>query len=350
MEAEHRHPGGGDFSRWSPSDALPAFGADEVRFSRGFLRADFSRFFPSFAVHWKPLLLSLFTDFEEPRARSLLEFSENLERVIPIEIDGEVCVMGWDARTRAAILETVAAGTDGVAADLVLEYLERRLLSTLALSWCDPGEVKVSYLPASAADSVEVIGSVVVSFRLGGQLCECWIGLGLRLIDKFDLRWRQLVREEYQQNNEERSDENVSLSVELAELAVHPAMLIDYLRAGTVVDLETPVSDRVLVRVNGEPWGEGQLGQFNGRFAVRMENFDMPGQREVPENTTRVQIQIGATSIDRDALKENAQVGAVLLTRTAVHPSVSLTISGESVANAIVGRIGENFALHIAPS
>ena len=46
------------------------------------------------------------------------------------------------------------------------------------------------------------------------------------------------------------------------------SLLIDYVRSGTVIDLEVPVSTKVRLKADGKPWAEGQLCQFRDRIAV----------------------------------------------------------------------------------
>ncbi len=335
---------------WQPH-LLPAPGLNEVRFGRGFLRADLAQWFEGFSSHWLPLFHAFGVAVEFDYVKTSLQFPETLTHVAPIELDGELSVFACDEKSLLTVTAAIAPATDVLSAEVVMEYLERRFLSTLALSWSGEGPVHAYFLPPEHADAVEVIGAIEFGVRIGGKLCTFWLGLGPHVLERIDSMWRAqlLTFEKKRSRGSLSAEEIVSVSFELAELAVAPAKLIDYMRVGTVIPLEAQVDSPILIRVNGETRALATLQQFSGKFAARIESLDPPEDAHTPLATTRLQICLARVEIDNLTLTEYLQVGAVIPTRTPVTPTAFLVISGEEVSSAVIGQINDRYALNILP-
>ena len=196
---------------------------------------------------------------------------------------------------------------------------------------------------------MEIVGAFSVSFFLNDQEVSFWIGLGRQMVERLDELWRgEVVRRLPLPKAAERrsSERNATVTVELAELAVPPAMLIDYIRPGTIINLEIPVSPKVIVHLDGELWFEGKLAQYNGQFIVEVLN-PKPERRPFPESTTRVQIRLLQFELPRATLAEYSQAGAIMITRKPAEPKAGMIISGENVASAIVGQLDGNFVIEV---
>ncbi len=340
---------GAQFVPWEPQRALHSLSQHEVRLSRGFLCANPQVWFDSLAEHWVPFFHALGIELRVTGVRKALDFPPDLAYIVVCDVDGEFGILGFDDETHDLLARSVAPGTDVGAGEVVVEYLERRLLSSLNKSWTGDEPLGASYLSTDAVDEVEVVGSVGMKFELAGKVGMVWFGLGPRLLDRLDSFWKRHLREGAKTSASARMSDNVhSLGVEISELAVPPAMLIDYIRAGTIIDLEVPVSPNVIVTLDGERWAEGELKQFNGMFGVEIRTL-LPKRREPQDSTPRVKVEIARTEIEEAALVEYSQPGAVLLTGRAVNANAALVISGENVASALVGQIDGRFALNVLP-
>ncbi len=347
MEVEGRIAGTGDvgIQPWQPETELQSLVLNDVRLSRGFLRAEPMRWFPALGTHWRPFLLSLGIEESKCSFEVGLEFPSGLDRIIPTDVDGEIAVIGMDNQTQALLVGVVAAGMGNVASELVIEYLERRLLSSLTKCWGGPGPLVCSYISPDITESVEVIGVVSLNFEIAGKSGAVHFGLGPKLVERLDSAERERT---VKQGSAKYSEDIYAVSVEIAQLAVPPAMLIDYLRGGTVIDLELPVSEQVNLRLNGELWARGRLCHFNGRFAVEIVELE-PEPLDHPASTTRVQVEVARVELTKEGLAEHGQLGVVLLTRTPIGGNASLIISGENVASAVIGQINGNFAVNVLP-
>lgn len=351
MEAEGRIADGENVRLvpWQPEEALRVLSQEEARFSRGFLSASPLSWFSGVDEQWKPFFHTLAADVVVCGFNNSFVFPENVSNVAVVEIDGEEALIGFSSGSEKALVQAVVPGTQGVGADIVIEYLVRRLLSTLSKGWKGEEPLRCYYLSSSSVENVAVSGVTKAVIEIGGLPCEMWFGLGPRFLERLDGMWREdLLRSIVEQGENVFSDHIHTVGVELAELAVPPAMLIDYMRSGTIIDLEVPVSPKVQLKVDGVLWAEGELSQYNGTTSVVITDID-PVVRDFPESTTRVRVEIARAELDQESLIEHRQRGAVLLTNTPVGPNVSLIISDENVASAVLGQIDGRFALSVLP-
>lgn len=339
---------GVNFLPWDPQKTLKSLTQNEIRLSRGFLCADPAKWFESLPEHWAPLLHALGAEVRIVSLRKTLDFPQDLAFLNVIEVDGEHAILGFDEETHDAVGRAVVpAGVDG-ATEVVVEYLQRRLLATLARSWAGEDGLSCNFLASEVVEEVEVVGSVGVRFDIAGRPATLWFGVGPKVLDKLDAFWRGRVRKAAGEGNQRLSDNVGVFSAEIAQLAVPPAMLIDYIRTGTIIDLEIPVSSKVTISLDGDLWGEGELKQFNGMFAVETRSV-ITRRPQQQDSTPRVRVEIARTDVEENAIAEYAQPGAILVLGRAVNANAALVISGEQVATALVGSIDGRFALSVLP-
>jgi flagellar motor switch/type III secretory pathway protein FliN len=265
-----------------------------------------------------------------------------------VEYDGEIGVIGTTRDSEQIIAHAIIQNTDdSVAADIAVEYIERRLLATVSRSfgWGN-SPFACNYLSDELSESVEVVGALKLGLSLGGEPVSFWFGLGPRVTERIDSEWRRYIVEESSGAEVGHGGNLSMITIEVAELAVPPALVIDYMRAGTVIDLQVPVSSKVKLRKSGRIWATGNLATFNGRFAVQIAELE-PRDMGFPDGATRVTVELCQTELDRDGIIEHSQQGAELLTRTPLGNTAFLVIGGEKVARADVGIIDGNYAVTV---
>lgn len=340
------------FIPWEPCDSLPVMSPNEVRYSRGFLAADPLICLPNFVDHWLSFFKQFGVELRLIAQRKHLAYPQDLHRITVIEANGEPTLIGLDEAAQNALLAACAPQLTEGTADIVLEYLERRCAGVLSKCWQSKESISFRYPSAGWAEEVEVIGAIELSLVLGGKPLTIWFGLGPRLTDELDAAWRAHLSSNPQRIGgliqELHEDKIYRVGVDIAELAVQPALLIDYLRAGTVIDLEIPCDVSAKISLDGKPWARGKLVQINELFAVELGSFDV-GVLRHHESSTRINVEIARTELDIGSLAEYQQPQAVLTISKPAKGLATLVINGESVATAQVGRLGANLALKILP-
>ncbi len=336
-----------EFQIWEPSLELLDVPANEARYSRGFLARSPMTFFSGLAELWLPLSRSLGIESRLLSCEASFVPPENVSRLVSFEANEEVNYFCFLESSAEILSKAVVPEIGATGADVVLEYLERRLLSSLSLCWRGAEELHCVYGGQRSPSEMKGAAYVYLQYSLAGSSFGVCFGIGSKLLDAIDRSVRtSLVQEAHQVDGYVVSDQIHSVSVEIAELAVPPAMLIDYIRAGTIVDLQVPKSNIALLRVDGELWAEGTLGLFDDSYAVTITSTE-PSEQGFADGTTKVRVELASAELDASGIITHQQPGAVLLCDTPIRPQASLIISGENVARAIVGSIGESFAVQV---
>lgn len=336
------------FDLWKPANDLEKRQQFDVKYSRGFLRAEPALLFPSLPEHWAPMLHLLSVEVSKFETKTLAGFPESLYWAAPIEISGEAGVIGVEKDSFRQLKNCVAQGVGEEGGEIAFEYLIRRLLSTLEKSWHSDENIKFHYLAQPVESFSSLVGSVRIDFDLRGERVAILLGLGMNNVEAFDKLWRRLLVEQAQSSTVEARDDIVTIGIELGEILVEPVKLIDYMRADTIIDLELPVSTEVLIRVDEQPWAMGTLQQCRGLYSVRVEHFN-PRPETFSQGTTKLRAEISRFDIDVESFMEYGQKDAELLTDTRVGSPASLLISGENVALATIGIRDSRFALQVLP-
>lgn len=134
--------------------------------------------------------------------------------------------------------------------------------------------------------------------------------------------------------------------VEVAQLGVPPQTLSDYLKPGTVIDLEVKASEAVTVRVGGKAWMPGRMVNVEGFFGCEIIPGVLSGP-VVPEGTTRLSVELGSVQMEANQLPEFGQSGSVLISQTPVGDTVNLVINQEVVAKARLCVYEGRFAIEV---
>lgn len=337
-----------NITAWKMHEFLHAISENEARFSKGFLCSEFSTQYSSISKYWIPFFYELGATVSFISARPSFSSLPMLSKIYSCELDNEPALIGLDQIAADLLVKTISPNCDKVGEDVILEYLCRRFVSTLSKTR-NTFEIS-SIMPEQNVNSIpESFGILCLHFELQTAPFEIWLGLGVKAIEKLDSLWRSVLVTNYKKKEENVfSDRIYQISVELAELAVPPAMLIDYMRTGTIIDLDIPVSSSVRVRCDNEIWMEGELCQFRDNLAVKVENLN-PVVGQYPSSTTRVRVELARTELDYESVIEHYQKSAVLITETPINSLANLIIRGEDVAVARIGMLNNNFALSIVP-
>jgi flagellar motor switch/type III secretory pathway protein FliN len=272
------------------------------------------------------------------------DFPEEFDRLTPIEILGEPAVIGFDMASAERLVQCVVPKAGEHAQDIILEYLEKRFVTTVQKSWVGKSAFSCYHCSSTPLEQIEVAGAVLVDLRVAGEMVRIAIGVGINAIELIDMQWRELLIQETP--SDEPLDSLQEFSIELTQLSVPHELLVDFLQPGNVIPLEQEVSDRVIVMKNGEAWASAKLMQFNGRFAAQiLEPF--PPTTTPSGDAARILATFAVTELDCAGGIELMQPGALLLTREEIAPNVSLFISGEEVAVAEIGSVDGSFVLTV---
>lgn len=330
---------------WEPERFFRGVPRGEVRLSRGFLRCRPERWFPAFAAQWLPIAHALGVELKLLDVKPLMQSASPEATIFVGTVDGETVGLAVDPSSMRVLIEAVTpgaiAGPGSLGGGIVLEYLARRFLTTLSLAWTGPESSVVQFEPELGAADVTPLAEVRFSFAVNGTPCQVSVLLGKFLVERLDALWRRQI-----QSTSHSLDVVSDIVLEVAQLAVPPSMLAEYLRSGTLIDLETEASDVLVLRAGTKAWQAARGCLSSGRFAFEM--IGSAGQSpSLPDGTTRLSISLGATRLEEPLIAELAQAGAMWETTIPVSDRVELRINGDIVGAGRLGLYGGRLAVQV---
>jgi len=344
MESENQTESA-TLSPWEPGRFLRSAAPGEVKLSRGFLRCRPEKWFPGFAAQWLPLAHALGVELKVIETKPIVapEGDESLSFIGTI--DGEPLALSTDAASARVLIDAVtpggARGNDSVAGPKVLEYLARRLLTSLAVAWTGPESSVVRFEPEMTSADVAAAGAVRMNLAVNGAPVQLVLTLGNFLVERLDTLWRRQIH-----STARAVDAATTVALEIAQLAVPPSMLGDYLRSGTLIDLEARPSDNIILRAGVKAWQAARGCLSNGHYAFEVSP-QMSSPASLPEGTTRLSISLGVTRLEGGVVAELSQPGAMWETSIPATDRVELLINGESVGEGRLGLYEGRFAVMV---
>lgn len=325
---------------WDPNRYLRQVDMAEASLSRGFLRCRPEKWFPGIAAHWLPLAHSLGVDLKVIEVKPVLSAPKGLSLSYAATVDDEPLAFLLDEEAANSILETVSPGGGRTASQLVLEYLARRLLSSLELSWSGPESSVVQFDSEMSVAAIRPRAAVKLTVAFNNTHCVLWIVLGKLLVDRLDGLWRRQVQAA------NRSEGSRLVHLEISQLAVPPSMLSEYTKAGALIDLEIPVSDTVALYDKNAPWLPVRLCRIEDKLGFEVVSGPVTPAK-LPQGTTRLAIELGGFELSEGQSAELSQIGAIWQSTLAVSNNVSLVINQERVAVGELCTFEGRFAVKV---
>lgn len=328
---------------WDPRAQLRQVDPQLARYSRGFLKTRPERWFPGFASLWLPLTHSFGAEVRVLEVKPQLSWPSEGAYTFVATVDDEPLLTRIERDSARVLLEALLPGTGFRAAEVFLEYLARRLLSTIGASWTGPQSSTIRFEPEMSPADVRSMGAVRFQIQINGQACVVWLILGKFLVDKLDTLWKR----QQQAGQRGGATDGGLVSVELGQLAVPPNMLVDYTRSGALIDLEVPVSDLVSIRLPDNNRLSCRLvavGDCFGLEAIAGQATNTP----LPSGTTRLVVELPAVSLDASQISDLATAGALVETGVPLAAVVRMTMNGQVVKEASLCTYEGRFAVSVA--
>lgn len=330
-----------DMLEWDWESFLAPVDPRELAWSRGFLRCRLAHWFPGFAMQWIPLLHSLGLDVSSIEALPTADLQKDIDFGIVGSVDDEPLGLVVDPHSAQLIVAAVAPAVSSAARKVVLEYLGRRLLTSLALAWSGPESSVIQFEPDIQMEDVRGSGTVRLTFQLKGQSVVVSVVLGKLLVEQFDRLWRRQLR-----CQSRVAEGEVLLQIELAHLTVPPSMLAQYLTGGAAVDLEVPVSSRAVLLADGVPWLNIELCHCEGNLAFRVLD-QIQDPPILPEGTVRLGVELARWRAEAGLMVELRQPKAGWNSGQAIGSAVNLVVSQEQVGTATLSSYQGCFAVKV---
>lgn len=319
-----------DVQAWVPGDHVRAVTETEDRYSRGFLRCKPEKWLPNLGMQWLPLLMSLESEVKFSHTEMCADVPGDLVRGYVGSVDDEPVGILVDNHSAELLTNFVVPGVRGIAQSLVLEYLSRRLFATVGMAWSGPESKVFRFEPDMNVANIRHVAAIRLVLQVNGEEISIWFKVGKTLAELLDGLWRRQLRSTTQQ-----SLGALDVHFEVAHIAVPPSMLSEYLKPGTIVDVEKGVSDDLLLVANEKPWRNAKVVQVDGCLGaeIRSKADDAP----LPDGHLRVSFEYGSVMFNEAVVIEMDQNGAIFNTGAPLGDKVNIVVNKEIVGQ---GRIG----------
>lgn len=331
-----------ELTDWKPEELLHKSSSSEAKLSRGFLRSAPEKWFPGFGMQWLPLIYSCGKDIKLKMVKPMSAAPAGLELGFCGSVDGEpIALLGSQASGKVLFEAFCPEAVSTASYPILLEYLARRLLKSLAVSWSGPESSMVMFEGELGAKRVNSAGAVMLELSVDNNPCQIWLLLGPVLVERLDGLWRRQLRSSARHT----AGKNV-VTLEIAQLAVPPSLLTDYLKSQAVVDLESVVTDKVTVRVDGKATHLMRLHNVDGKFGFEGLEDILPNPI-MPEGTTRIGIELARFTFDPSQLAEISLSGSIFESEIKLGKRVNLVINNEKVGEADLMVYEGRFAMRV---
>lgn len=326
---------------WLPGEVLLPVKPNQARFANGFLKCQPQGFFPGLALHWDPIFHSFNIQVEVKGITPSLAVS------LPARMHGYAARIG-DERIglfveqdlAARLVDAIVPDTERGTEEVVIEYLARRLFRSLSDSWSGQRRELPRFEGPVSIREIDGIAAVDVVLAVNKVPGKFTVILGTEMAIMLDKIWRKLSS--VGSRLVEIPDGGVA--VEIAQLAIPPVMLADYVRPGAIIDLAISVTDSVILRSAGAPWCRARLMKEGQSFAVEIVETAVTNPH-LPDGASRLSFEIGQFRISGEQADNGIQLGTILSTGIRASDRINIVFAGQLVGAGLLKIYGNRLAL-----
>jgi len=330
-----------ELTPWEPNGLLRRVDRREVELSRGFLRSKPERWVPNLMLHWTPLIHSVGADIRIIEVRPILNPPQMAEQGVMLALGKHFIVVGADSSFQSSILDAIVPDSTPKARSVVLEYLGRRLLGSLAISWGGQETGRVRVFGGIQVDSHEYGGAVKIVAMINGRPATLFLFLSGTLVDELDRLWRL---ELLSLNRAAPSAQKAFF--EIAQLAVPPAALSEYLRSGQAVDLDVAMSDNFVLRIGDSTSISARMCEVESNLGCEVVLIKSPPPA-FPEGFDRFSVVFGTIDCDSTMIAEWCQPGVVIDTGLPLGDRIELWVNGVKSGKGVLRSYKGRFAVEV---
>ncbi len=339
---ENKNTNETNWELWNPIEALKEVSSKEIIYSKGFLQSDPSKLCPSFSSFWNPFIENYFLDVEFIDIKKELNIPKNLKYLYKGSIDNEDIYVGYTEESFAYLGNVIIPEGNNQIINVVMEYITRRLLASLSFSWTASENSIIYFDKKCDSNSVNGEASINISLKVSGIHVNISIICPSSIVNTIDKLWKGQI----QSSSKYRDIPEVSLGIEMAELAISPTMLNDYLSNGVRVGLEKIVNDNVIIKKDNKNFFKGKLLRSGNRLIVKIldlvESYQSP-----PSGMVSISIQLGTVVVPGYVLSELSQKEVLWDTGLELSNKVKIFVDHKYSAKALLASYDKQFAIEV---
>ncbi|MBP9838557.1 MAG: hypothetical protein KBC84_07560 [Proteobacteria bacterium] len=307
------------------NEVLKTLSDSQFVLGQGIKNLNFKELFPGLEKLWDEFFQSVETDVEFVGCAVQEEFPNLLTRITSVEVAGTRAVLGIDDSTEETITKIFLQQATDVAADTIVEYLERRFISSLQKT-CILPNTDFFYV-GEDKQGTDILASVCLKLKIQGQSVDIWIGLGRSLLENLN----NLKKKTEGNNNK------VLLSLSLFEMTLPTANLIDITKVDNKISFDLPFSNKVSLILEDRIVAQGILFKYQNKFALEVKRIQ-DQLINIPENMAYVVYEVAKAEVEQRFLADILKNNKIILSDTEISDSCAIVVNGEEVARAVLGE------------
>ncbi|MGI6681033.1 MAG: hypothetical protein ACOX3T_06110 [Bdellovibrionota bacterium] len=330
-----------NWALWSPLDELSQVSTKEIIYSKGFLQSNPATLFPSFSSFWQSFFENYSFDIALVDIKKSLTVPDNISHLYKGMIDREHIYVGYEDDEFSYLGNIVIPAGDEKIIEIIMEYMTRRLLASLSFSWT-ASENSIIYFDGKTKESPKSEATIVLDLKVSGKRVNVYIMCPYTIVNTIDKLWKGQI----QASSKYREVSEVSLGIQIAELAVSPAMLNDYLSSGVRVGLEKIVNDNVYITKDNKKFLKGRLVRSSDRFVVEILG-GIDTVAEALEGMVNISIQLGSVLVPGYVVSEISQKNVLWDTGLEITNEVEVYADNKLSAHAVLASYDKQFAIEV---
>ncbi|NBW39740.1 hypothetical protein EBR25_01920 [bacterium] len=331
IASDEQQYGESDFRAWDPLTELSAVSAEDIRFSRGFLRSQPEVWFPGFTAHWLPLFHTFDIHHEKCGTTPLIDLDAGEGVAFHGSLDGETVSLFIPRSLSECITRTQAPAASLTAKHLMIEYFARRFMTSLASSWSANEGGVFRFQSDVSAPSEACVGGVRLDFRLNGEELSLVIGISQGLMDRLDQLWiTQILK------GIPSAEERARVRVVFGSTAFLPSEVGDSLVPGKTLPINFGGSDSVVLLMDEQPWLEGSLFTHDDQLVFQARGEANEGIANA-DGMTSVTFELEEIELSKAESALLSQPGALhKLASSAKQPKIHISVAHKKVGHGIL--------------
>jgi hypothetical protein len=326
---------------WKPEEQLEKVTNEKYELSLGFLQSRPERWFPGFSAQWLPLAHALGTTLKSVEITPIVLNELNKDYSFVGSVDGEPLAIMTDEVSAEHITNLFIPGSKPICRSILIEYLARRFMHSLAIAWGGGEIAQVKFENKLKIHAVHANAGIKLVFSSNGTNIHLTLALGSKLVKRFDGLWRrQLIA------NSKLPSKSKKIQIELAHLTIPPTMLAQYLKSGTDIDLDQAVTDRVTLYSDGANWLPAKLVLIDQYLGFETQTGAVFSAAQ-PDGTTRLSIQFPEITLSPENIIELAQPGAIYKSEYELTDLVNLVVRNQKVGSGRLKVYEGRFAITV---
>lgn len=317
---------------WDPFSHLRSIEPGLVQYSGGFLSSQPERWFPNLSSHWSLLAANLNLNLKTLSVRPLIEELPPVDLIYNVSCGNDAFSVGLNSTAGEYISMLLLPDSGPIAQDIVMEYIARRFVSSLAMTWSGPAFEELGFVGKQSGDTAPflVVGAVQLSLELNERQFDVWLQLSAGMVERLDGLWRR-------QTKSIGSGQLLlrQCDLELTSFEVPVTEINSYLSQGNIIPIERDFFQTATLVNTSEILAESDVYICDNKFALRIRTGKKQPIR-VTSGNVRISVVLVSLNFESALAGQLARAGSIIPTAVEVSNLVSLKVDGQVVTEALL--------------